>query len=298
MNLPWDAVETFVAVLEHKSFSAAAAALGVGQPTVSRRIAHLEEAIGEALFERGRSGATPTAAAARLTEAAHQMAEWAGEFGRLAEAPDARPEGVVRLAAPPGWAYDFLAPFAGHIRARLPGVRLHLLSGVGFVDLAAGDADLAIRTRPADQRHLVGLCTLTVGAQIYGAPSYVESLGSVEHLGDLDWITWAHPFTHLEPYGYLSRTIPDFEPAFASDSLLVQCKAAQAGAGAIFLSEANAALYGLVEIPAPIPRFVRDHHLVCTRSGLRMPRVRATADLLVALLEEQAEAMGLEIARG
>lgn len=59
-------VEAFVAVVESGGFTRAATTLHLSQPALSRRIALLEHEVGQALFERGRSGA-------RLTDAGHAL---------------------------------------------------------------------------------------------------------------------------------------------------------------------------------------------------------------------------------
>lgn len=62
-SIDWDLLRTMLAILDHGSFTAAAAALGVGQATISRRIAALEEAIGIKVFERRSEGPALTPAA-------------------------------------------------------------------------------------------------------------------------------------------------------------------------------------------------------------------------------------------
>lgn len=61
LNLAW--VRTFLALVEHKSFHAAAAQLQLAQPTVSQQIRKLEQQLGVLLVQRARSGCEPTAAA-------------------------------------------------------------------------------------------------------------------------------------------------------------------------------------------------------------------------------------------
>lgn len=58
LNLVW--VQTFLALVEHKSFQGAADKLGIAQPTASMHIQKLEEQLGAALFNRSRSGCEPT----------------------------------------------------------------------------------------------------------------------------------------------------------------------------------------------------------------------------------------------
>ena len=68
----WDDLRIFVAVAETGSFTRASERLGMGQPTVSRRIAEMEEALREPLFLRG-TGAALTPAGANLLPAARRM---------------------------------------------------------------------------------------------------------------------------------------------------------------------------------------------------------------------------------
>ncbi|MCW2541985.1 MAG: transcriptional regulator, LysR family [Frankiales bacterium] len=64
MQLGW--LQTFVAVYRTGSFTKAADTLGLTQPAVTHQISRLERARGKTLFERTRSGVTPTAAADEL----------------------------------------------------------------------------------------------------------------------------------------------------------------------------------------------------------------------------------------
>lgn len=61
LNLAW--VRTFLALVEYKSFQAAADQLQLAQPTVSQQIRKLEEQLGAVLLTRSRLGCAPTAAA-------------------------------------------------------------------------------------------------------------------------------------------------------------------------------------------------------------------------------------------
>ncbi|MGK2871185.1 MAG: LysR family transcriptional regulator [Alphaproteobacteria bacterium] len=59
-------LQTFMALVEHKSFQAAAEQLQISQPTVSLHIQKLEEQLGAPLFYRSRSGCEPTREAINL----------------------------------------------------------------------------------------------------------------------------------------------------------------------------------------------------------------------------------------
>ena len=148
MDISWDDARLFLAIAETGSFSGAARRLRIGQPTVSRRLAALEYAVGAALFRRSVDGAALTAAGERWVVPAKKMAEWAGELHRAAEATDHSPRGIVRVTATPYLSADFLAPFAAFVARKHPGLRLEVQSQVQYLDLGRGEADLALRARP------------------------------------------------------------------------------------------------------------------------------------------------------
>ena len=295
MDISWDDARLFLAVAEAGSLSRAAAALGVAQPTVSRRLAELEAELGEPLFLRSVEGASLTAYGERLLEPARRMAEWAGELTRTAERAETSLQGVVRITAPPGVAFDFLAPFAAFLRESLPQVSLEVISTVRYLDLNRREADLALRIERPTQRDLECVAELQLDALPFVAPHYAKRVASKPKLADVEWVAWAPPLDALQPNPTLARLIPGFRPAFASDDFLVQLRAAEAGLGAIFLTRAHHRFRRaatLVELPlADFPTLKSGMYLVCARSALAIPRIRAVADLLVAeLFEPQAKA--------
>ena len=65
-TLDWRLLQSFLAAAQAGSLSRAAAMLGDSQPTLSRRLAQLEQALGQALFERSPRGLAPTPAGRAL----------------------------------------------------------------------------------------------------------------------------------------------------------------------------------------------------------------------------------------
>lgn len=283
MDIAWDDVAFFLSVAETGSFSGASRRMRVGQATVSRRIATLEERVGATLFRRGVEGAELTAAGDRLLPAARRMAESAGDFSRMIALEESTPQGLVRIAAPPGVAFDFVAPFAKHVRKTYPDLRLEVLSSIGYVDLARHEADLAIRTKKPMEQDLMWLAEIRSPAIAYARKSYVASLPAKPKLSDVDWITWAPPFDRLPPRPQLEKMIDGFVPVFTSDSYLIQWRAAEAGVGAMFLgpSEHRFARKSLL-VPLPFDfDYVGSMYLVCAKTMLLVPRVRAVIDLVL-----------------
>lgn len=284
MDVSWEDVRLFLAVAEHGSLTEAARRLRVGQPTVSRRLAELEESVGYALFKRTVEGATLTSQGERWLEPARRMAEWAGELSRESEHSDASPRGVVRIAAPPGIAYDFVAPFARLVRERYPHIELSVLARVEYADLARREADLALRGRAPTQRDLTVVYALSHFTDIFVSKSYAKQLPPRPRLGDLSFIAWAPPFEQFPPNPQLRAAIPDFRAGFAADDYIVQLRAAEAGVGAVFMPKLKHRFNQsspLVPLGLELGQHGKGQMLVvCAKSALGVARVRAVAELL------------------
>ncbi|MFJ2591518.1 LysR family transcriptional regulator [Streptomyces erythrochromogenes] len=145
-----------VAVAEARGFSAAAAVLGLTQSAVSHSVRGSEAKLGAVLFERGRSGASPTPAGERAVGHARRILrlyEVMGAEARGAGRDGGRDAlgGVVRIAAFRSAALHLLPPALERLTARHPGIRPEVRVvreiGAGAAgEVAAGRADLGIAT--------------------------------------------------------------------------------------------------------------------------------------------------------
>ncbi|HVY25070.1 MAG TPA: LysR family transcriptional regulator [Polyangiaceae bacterium] len=284
MDVSWDDVRLFLAVADRGSLTEAARHLKVGQPTVSRRLAELEASVGYALFERSVEGTRLTSQGERWLEPARRMAEWAGELTLTAESRESSPAGVVRITAPPGVAYDFVAPFAAFLRDEFPKIRLQVVARVEYVDLSRREADIALRGREPTQRDLTVVHSLTHLNDAFASKSYIAKLPKKPRLSDIGFIAWAPPFEQLTPNPQLEAMIPQFQPAFAADDYIVQLRAAEAGIGAMFLPKIRHRYNresGLMPLGLDLgPHAQGQIHVVCAKSALGVARIRAVAELL------------------
>lgn len=284
MNIPWEDLQLFLAIAEAGSLSGAARHLRIGQPTVSRKLAALEYTVGTALFLRKVDGVAPTAAGERLLVPARRMAEWAGEAGRAASSSSTQLSGQVRVTASPYVCADFLAPFAAHLASKHPGLRLEVLGTMQYLDLARGEADLALRGRAPTQGDLTTVSTVKVENAVFVAKSLLARLPRHPRLEQLPWIGWTPPYDTVPPQPQLEAAIPGFRPVFTADSFLVHLAAAEAGVGAIILGRVPHRFHrprALVELPVELGAWKNsDLHLVCAKSALDIPRVRTVAQLI------------------
>jgi DNA-binding transcriptional LysR family regulator len=290
MDIDWDDWRLFLAIASAGSMSRAARALRVGQPTMSRRIGLLEERLDGPLFVRRPDGVTLTALGERLLPAAQRMADFASDAGRIVAGGERRPEGRVRIAAPPGLAFDFIAPVAGVLRRRAPGIQLEVRADVDYISLSRGEADIALRLRPPADHDLVGVAAISMQAAVLAAKSYARRLPKSYGPADLDWIAWAPPHDQAPPNPQLAALLGDrFNPVFTSNDYLVQMSAVEAGVGAMILGRKFHRLSRaghLVELNLELGPAARvTFHLVVAKRMADVPRIRAVTDALLAELD-------------
>ena len=287
MKLRWDDLRLFLVVYEQGSLSGAARVLKLGQATLSRRIAELEESIGETLFERNNQGISLTTTGLKLLPASQRMAEWANEAELSVKKQTYLPEGKVRIAAPPGIAYEVLVPLAVKIRQQFSQIQIEILSGVETLNLGRGEADLSLRTSKPTAIDLVCVDEVASTLHVYVSKAYAAQLPSHPGLADLDWICWAAPYDNLQINQALKQLISNFKPAFTSDDFLVQIAACKAGAGAMVLPEvlhrytSLHKLQELHELDIDLgPEAVGILYLVCHKRHRYLPKVQLVVDFI------------------
>lgn len=180
------ALAVFARVAETKSFTAAAAELGITKAAVSQRIAALEQQCGTRLVERTtrrvsltEEGEVVYRACAGLLAAADGASAMLGRVGRV-------PQGVLRVTAPVGFGGSDLIPALPAFAARYPDVSVDLMLTDRVVDLVAEGFDVAIRfSRRLDDsslcsRKLTAEPTVTCASPVYlaarGTPRDPEDL--------------------------------------------------------------------------------------------------------------------------
>lgn len=142
----------FLAAAQYGSLHAAANALAISQPALTKSIRRLEQVLGLALFDRHARGVRLTVfGEALLLHARSLQAEL-----RLADETmrelRATTRGLVRLGAGPSMSATLMPPLAARLMESGPAIRLHIRSGLNDSLLAAlqsGDLDFAITSMPA-----------------------------------------------------------------------------------------------------------------------------------------------------
>lgn len=140
-------MQYYLAVVREGTISAAAEALHVAQPSLSRQMKELEEELGASLFVRGNRRIT-------LTEEGMVLRKRAEEMVRLMQMTEEEisrvknhVSGSVRIGAGESWSFHYLSRTAAAIAAAHPDVRFHITSGDTqdlMNELADGLIDFAV----------------------------------------------------------------------------------------------------------------------------------------------------------
>jgi DNA-binding transcriptional LysR family regulator len=142
----WNDLKAFLAVAETGSTLAAAQAMRVSQTTVARRIAALEAATGVTLFERRQAGYALTPVGEAMLASAAAVRDAAARFGDAAGARSRDAGGSVSVTTMEILAVTILPPILRDLRIAHPGIHIQLDTADEPRDLAAGAADIAIRS--------------------------------------------------------------------------------------------------------------------------------------------------------
>ncbi len=145
-----DLIETFLDLMETRSFNRTAERLNITQSTVSHRVKALEGQFNRKLFTRNKGGTVPTAAGLRFLDYAKALQNQWHEATRAVTSAGAL-ERSMRL----GIQHDLAEAFAGEwlsaIRLELPTTEIYVeadYSNQMNRDLGAGDLDLALLYTP------------------------------------------------------------------------------------------------------------------------------------------------------
>ncbi|MCJ7422309.1 LysR family transcriptional regulator [Sphingomicrobium astaxanthinifaciens] len=145
-----DDLAIFIALMREGTTGRAAERARCSQPTVVRRIAALEDRLGLTLFERSAQGYLPTDHARQLEPLAQRVAIARQRLEDHAHALAETDNETIRVTFLDDFRRQMLPAFRA-FGATWPGVRLQLIPSYRMVDIARGEADIAVRGRIAPE---------------------------------------------------------------------------------------------------------------------------------------------------
>ncbi|MEO1322733.1 MAG: LysR family transcriptional regulator [Pseudomonadota bacterium] len=279
ISFDWNQVRAFLATAEEGSLSAAARALGQTQPTLSRQVAALEEELGVTLFERAGRAMALTTAGTELLEHVKVMAEAANRISLSASGQSQVIEGRVAITATENVASQQLPRIVQKIHAAAPNIQIDILPSNHVQDLTRREADISIRHARPEQPDLIAKLLFETKAHIYASKQYLEQIGPVSGLQDLEQAVFLGLDRNAEMIEMLAEFGLKLSPdqfKFNSPSGRVLSELVRLGLGASILTEDVEAYSDDIvpvcpeQLSIPIPVWLVTHRELHTSKRIRV----------------------------
>ncbi len=285
IDFDWNHVRAFLVTADEGSFSAAARALGIAQPSVGRQVAALERQLGVTLVERVGRGLTLTPTGLELVEHVRAMSEAAVRVSRVAAGQAVSLDGPICISASELIAAYLLPPLVARLRARHPGIEVEIVASNAPQDLRRREADIAIRNFRPQEPDLIARKLRDSEAYLYASPAYLRTLGprlSRAALSRATFIGFDHTDTFRKGLIALGLSLTAESFPLISQSQHVQWALVREGAGiGIMMAEVGDAEPGVRRALEDLPPFPVPMWLVTHRDVRTSRRVRVVADFLV-----------------
>ena len=286
----WNDLRYFIAVARHRSTVAAARALKMNQSTVQRRLAELERRLGRKLMSRQPTGYRLTALGQEMLAYAERVEQAVLAFEEHLEAAKREAVGVIRVTCPEPLVYRITqSSLLERFQAQHPGLRVEFVMSDKYLDLAKGEADVALRSGDTDDGELVGRKLADSYWAVYASRSYLEQHGKPEKVEDLErhlLIGFDETMAKHRAAKWLREVAPNAKIVARNNSVLGLVYAVKSGIGIAPLPTAlGDAEKDLVRVLGPIPELARIWRLLAHRDVRRTPRVLAFFDFMVAEVE-------------
>ncbi|MEL7448247.1 MAG: LysR family transcriptional regulator [Pseudomonadota bacterium] len=170
------AMQTFVAIVDEGSLTAAADALDRSQPAVVRSLAALEAHLGARLLHRTTRRMSLTPEGSEYLERARQILADVEEAERAASQNESEPSGQVRITAPVQFGQLHVAPLLTQFLSQQPRLTAQLLLLDRNVDLVDDGIDIAVRIGPLPDSELVALPVGELRRVVCASPALLASV--------------------------------------------------------------------------------------------------------------------------
>src|SRR5262245_12378268 len=282
----WNDLRYFLAVAREGSTLSAAKALDVSQPTVQRRLAALEEAVGRKLVERHPTGYRLTELGKTLFPHAEDVERAVVALQRQLSSGGQELSGTLRVTCPEGMASRLLAPLVEAFQAKYPELRVDLIMTDRRLDLAKGEAEVAVRMHEPGDPSLIARKIADSWWAVYASRSYIQRYGRPQRWEDLDHhavIAFDGDVADNHAGLWLRTAAPRARIAARGNSMLGVLAAVTSGAGLAPLPMLlGGSQSGLEPVLAPVPELGSKIYLVMHSDLRATARVRAFCDFVVA----------------
>ena len=179
-------LETFSAVVENGSFTAAADALGISKPVVSKQVSQLERHLGVQLLQRTTRRLHLTQAGEVFASYSHRIMSDVREAEQSVQPLQKEPQGRLRISAPESLATSLLPEVLLSFQQQFPLIELDIHISGRLVDLVEEGIDVALRVGELEDSSLIARLLMPCSFHACASPGYLKKHGTPKHPGELE----------------------------------------------------------------------------------------------------------------
>ena len=181
-----DDLVAFLAVARERSFTKAAAKLGVSQSALSHTIRDLETRLGVRLLTRTTRSVSPTEAGERLLgTVGPRFEEIEAELTAVSELRE-KPTGTIRITATDYAADTILWPKLTRFLQQYPDIKVEITIDYGLTDIVAGRFDAGVRSGEQVAKDMIAVrIGPDMRVAVVGAPAYFRTRSEPKKPQDL-----------------------------------------------------------------------------------------------------------------
>lgn len=227
-------LELLLALVRGGTLAAAGSRLGVDGSTVFRSLQRMERGLGQALFERTRSGYHPSELARDLARHAERLET---ELDAARSHFQTRPEqvaGQVRITTTDTILHGLVAPALGPLRERHPLLSFELETSNELANLSRRDADIAVRAARNPPEHLVGSLLGPIRVALF-APRKSRFRSVEEAAKEAAWIAPDDALPEHPSVRWRRRHYPKLSPVYRVSSIQSAMECVELGLGVAVL---------------------------------------------------------------
>lgn len=186
ISFDWNQARAFLATAEQGSLSAAAQALGLTQPTLSRQVAALERNLQVTLFARTGRALTLTTSGLDLLEHVRSMGEAASRVSMSASGQSQVIEGKVSITASEMASCFIIPKLLEKLQDIAPRIKVEIIASNQVQNIVQREADIAIRHVQPKQLDLIAKRARDMSGQLYVSQNYIAHHGLPTSLSEVN----------------------------------------------------------------------------------------------------------------
>lgn len=233
----WDDLQIVSAIADTGTLSGAGKRLGISHATVFRRLTNLENQLGVVLFERSRSGYTPSAAGEDLFAVARRVQEDITGVERRLAGKDLKLSGTIRVTTTDTLFTGILATMFERFREDYPEINLEVVISNQVHSLSKREADIAIRPTGNPPETLIGRKVGVIRQSVYGQRHHWQNRQPLDTLTGHQWIGPDEHMGNRALEAWMARNGLNESCSYRVDSMLGMQAATRAGAAVAVLPD-------------------------------------------------------------